>query len=572
MKQVEKTLGIKKFDFLLLSSVIEYFVIILVLLTDTIIIGNIIGETGISGMNLVVPLINTVNFISYMIAVGISIIYSQAIGSFDKDTSSRIFGMALELAVFLGIFFWFSATLLRTLYFDFFNVAAQIREEGEAYFFFYRFVWLILPLQQLFSELVYCDGDADLCIAATVMQVGGNIVFSIFFTLHMGIAGAGLGTLCGVALGLLTYCLHFFKKSSSMHVKWCFNPRWLGEAVKYGFTDSSLYLFLAMFNLVLTKFIIFRFGEEYLPVFVVVCCIFEVMFIFDGVGQALRSLQIIYQEENNTVAIRTLMAHAFKVACLIGFAAMVLMFAFASFVPLAFDITSPRLVAMCIRAVRILALAAVPMSVTYLFTSYYLYQEHFVFSVLGTAFSNFFFLILLAVPFGFMWGLDGVWTGISAGIYVGLGVLALLVLEMYGKSDFPLLLFDKDRNIRDFNFDLTQDNILMVRDKANDFLVSNNVDYKCRNLVSLAIEDIFMLVLEKNKGKRLMGECTLYITDRVELVVWDDGQIFDITDADQQIFSLRNYVVANFMNYIKDKKTITATGLNRNAFCFMFEK
>ena len=72
MFRAEKTLGIRKFDSLLLSSVIEYIVIILVLLSDTIIIGNIIGEDGISGMNLVVPLIGAVNFISIMISVGIS--------------------------------------------------------------------------------------------------------------------------------------------------------------------------------------------------------------------------------------------------------------------------------------------------------------------------------------------------------------------------------------------------------------------------------------------------------------------------------------------------------------------
>jgi hypothetical protein len=91
-------------------------------------------------------------------------------------------------------------------------------------------------------------------------------------------------------------------------------------------------------------------------------------------------------------------------------------------------------------------------------------------------------------------------------------------------------------------------------------------------VVDLAIEEIFMLVLEMNKGKRLMGECTLSITDRIELIVWDDGQIFDITDTDQQVTSLRKYVVANIMQYIKEKKTITATGLNRNAFSFVFEK
>ena len=68
------------------------------------------------------------------------------------------------------------------------------------------------------------------------------------------------------------------------------------------------------------------------------------------------------------------------------------------------------------------------------------------------------------------------------------------------------------------------------------------------------------------------SEVVSHFPDWIELVVWDDGQIFDITDADQQITSLRKYVMANIMQYIKEKKTITATGLNRNAFSFVFEK
>lgn len=572
MFRAEKTLGIRKFDSLLLSSVIEYIVIILVLLSDTIIIGNIIGEEGISGMNLVVPLIGAVNFISIMISVGISTLYSQAIGAFDKDKAGQVFGMGIMLSSAVGIFFLISTTLLKAPYFNFFEVDALLREKGEAYFYFSRFVWLILPVQQLFADLVYCDGDGNICVAATVIQVVGNIFFSIFFTMRMGIAGAGLGTLCGVILGLMTYCLHLFRKSSSMRAKWFFAWDKVAAVVKYGFTDSSIYIFLALFNFIITRFIIWRFGEVYIPVFVVVCSIFEIMLVFDGIGQALKSLQIIYQEENNTVAIRSLMVHAFKVAFVMGVAVMVLLLAIAPFVPVAFDITDARLVLLSTRAVRIMALAAVPMSLTYLLTSYYLYQEHFVFSILGTAFSNFFFQTLLAVPFGLIWGLGGVWTGISAGIYLGLAVLLLLVLLQYGKADFPLLLFDQDRVIKDFNFDLTSESIVSVRNKANEFLAANNVSYKNINLVDLAIEEIFMLVLEMNKGKRLMGECTLNITDRIELIVWDDGQIFDITDTDQQITSLRKYVVANIMQYIKEKKTITATGLNRNAFSFVFDK
>lgn len=279
------------------------------------------------------------------------------------------------------------------------------------------------------------------------------------------------------------------------------------------------------------------------------------MFIFDGIGSALKS-----------------MPHVFKVAFLMGFAVMVLLYIFAPLIPKAFDIGDSWLVDFCVRAIRIIACAAIPMSFASLMNSYYLFQGHILLSILGTAFCNFLFMLIFAILFGFIWALTGFLVGLSTGIFAGLAALALIVLLRYGKKDFPLLLFDDDKVIRDFNFDLTPETIIEVRNKAEAFLVANNVSNKSIKLVKLIIEEIFMLVHDVNKGKHLMGECTLYINDKIGLVAWDDGLIFDITDTDQKIGNLRNYVVANLMQYIKEKKTITATDLNRNAFSFSFDK
>lgn len=118
------------------------------LLSDTIIIGNIIGEAGISGMNMVVPLISAINFISITLSFGTSVLYSRAIGSFDKDKANRIFGMAIILAGICSLFFICSTSLLEKNYFDFYGALPSAREQGEKYFSLLRFSWLFLPMQQ----------------------------------------------------------------------------------------------------------------------------------------------------------------------------------------------------------------------------------------------------------------------------------------------------------------------------------------------------------------------------------------------------------------------------------------
>ncbi len=54
----------------------------------------------------------------------------------------------------------------------------------------------------------------------------------------------------------------------------------------------------------------------------------------------------------------------------------------------------------------------------------------------------------------------------------------------------------------------------------------------------------------------------------VRLIIRDNGEIFNITDADNEIKSLNSYVVSRLMNRLRIRKNITTTSLNRNIFDF----
>ena len=61
-------------------------------------------------------------------------------------------------------------------------------------------------------------------------------------------------------------------------------------------------------------------------------------------------------------------------------------------------------------------------------------------------------------------------------------------------------------------------------------------------------------------------EVTVDLGDGVTLVLRDDGEIFDITDADARVSSLRSYLVSNLMTAIPNRRNLTTTGFNRNVF------
>ena len=76
-----------------------------------------------------------------------------------------------------------------------------------------------------------------------------------------------------------------------------------------------------------------------------------------------------------------------------------------------------------------------------------------------------------------------------------------------------------------------------------------------------------MTVRERNPNrKRILGEVTLDLNDGVVMTLRDDGVIFDITDADAKVSSLRTYLVASVMQRQRGRVNLVTTGFNRNVF------
>ena len=78
-----------------------------------------------------------------------------------------------------------------------------------------------------------------------------------------------------------------------------------------------------------------------------------------------------------------------------------------------------------------------------------------------------------------------------------------------------------------------------------------------------------MVVKDRNGARKVRGEAALDVNgEEVELILRDDGEVFDITDADARITSLRTYLVASVMQAMPGRMNLTTTGYNRNVFKF----
>ena len=88
------------------------------------------------------------------------------------------------------------------------------------------------------------------------------------------------------------------------------------------------------------------------------------------------------------------------------------------------------------------------------------------------------------------------------------------------------------------------------------------------NSLYLLIEELFMLIREKNDGKAVLCECiVLLLPDGVQIITKDEGVLFDISEADVSVTSIAALAVSDYMEKLgKDRKHLTTMSFNRSSF------
>ena len=80
----------KKFRSMLLSGTFTKAVMYLMLLSDSIIAGYFIGESGVAGINAITPVTAFVTFFGDLVSTGVGIVFSREVGAMRKDRADQI--------------------------------------------------------------------------------------------------------------------------------------------------------------------------------------------------------------------------------------------------------------------------------------------------------------------------------------------------------------------------------------------------------------------------------------------------------------------------------------------------
>lgn len=434
------TMMSKKFYSMLLGGTLTMMVVSIMLMSDSIIAGAVIGSDAVAGVTLVAPLYSFAAFFGSVISLGVPILYAQEMGRFNKERADRVFGLGLLLSLVVGVVLFILTSLFGTAYLRGYSPSEEILAQAQGYLSRMRFTILVLPIQTLMGAVVYSDGDETISTVASGVQGLGNIALSILLSRSMGTRGIGLASFAFNAVSFGILMVHFTKKSNSLRWNLYFSFDLVKQVVRYSIIDSSSYLFLAIFTAVLNAFISGQFGPEYLILASAITLIREFQLLFEGIGEAVGPIFSVYVGEENHKGLRESYAMANKAAIVEGIAVTLLLVLVAPFVSRFLNVADPQLARQVVTCIRLTALGSTFMSLLYLVTSYYLVIDQIALGTVACALRDVALSTGLGVLLGRLFGLYGMFIGLAVAPAIAYGLLMLYLRARYGEEDCPLLL------------------------------------------------------------------------------------------------------------------------------------
>ncbi|MBO7430182.1 MAG: hypothetical protein J6U56_04115 [Spirochaetia bacterium] len=558
----------QKFYSMMTSATIMLVLLVMSEMIDILVAGHLFGGRSISSIHLISPLVLVATFASIMVVAGTAHHYSYEVGRFKKELADEAAGQGLILTAICSLLLLILAFAIKTHFLESVTYSTRAAKYAWPYYTFVPFQLAVYPFYFLLQELVYADGGGKRCVYATVSQVTVNICSSILLGRIMGMAGLSLGTLLGFLTSAVVYVTWFLDKRCSIRFKLHLEGKEILEVFKFSYAHASLALYTAVSRMILNKFVALKFEDAALAALAVVCNVMELSILFEGVGQATEPMVNIYFGEKNPDGIKKMMKHAMQIAFFEGITVALVLALFSNVLPKLYGIHPQPIIEMCSVALRIIAPAMPLISLMLLFGVYYSVTGHLGTTMLIALVRNLVFATLFPVTLGSLWGIPGIWIGMLLSYALTFILFVFILLHKHGKK-FPLLLEKKDIVSRDDM--LTVASLMEIRDWAGKECDKRKISSAVRTKLEVMIEDLGMLIIEKNKKHPVLIEITISFKKDIKVVIRDDGVLYDATDPDSAL-SFRSMFVAGLLRNGSRSAYLYTQNYNRNVFSLKKEK
>ena len=515
-----------KFNRMLAVGTLTMAVNYIVMLSGSIIVGNLVGADGLAGLNACTPAFGAASFLASLISVGAALVFSRAMGAFDEHRAACVFSHAMVAAIGLGAAIFAAMWFGESAFLDLTGVMGPVRLQAEHYWRWQMVAMALLPSVLTLEALVYADGDGAVALLAGGLHVLGSIVLATFYTWRDGDAGgASLGTALTM-MGVLIACsLHFYRRNN--HLKFRDGSPWsdLREIVAGSLADSTIYLCWGALVFVVNAVVVAVFGQGLLPLVALAASVVEFSIVFDGVGEALIPVGGMYAGEGNRPALRELANWSALVATAEGVVCGIVFFVLAPQIAswYGFRGEDAALAPGAVFLLRTLACAMPFMGLMMMMNTHYLVVRHVLFAVSVTVMKDFVCPCSGVLVLGAALGERGIWIGFAAGYAVAACYPFLAVRLRHGRDLFPWLIERDDGRSIDFTVRLTADTLADAKVRIGEFLNGHDV-FETGGMLA-TVEAAGRGTLAAN-ARRVLCEYFVSVGDEgsVRIVVRDNGK------------------------------------------------
>ena len=351
---------------------------------DSIIVGNLISEDGVSAISLSKPINQFIFTLHLLINAGAGMLVGYALGQKDIGKARRLFTHALSLSLSLGLLLALFGGIIfpdqtaRLLCSD-----EQILPLARGYLQVLLIGNPAFILMWGLSTMVGVDGQPKLVSVAVIVDNVVNLCLDIVFIqwLDWGIIGSSAATVVGHLVGIAILLSHWWKPEHRRLI-----PTFAGDNLG-GITSSIIKqgapLAVASISLTLLLFsansiVLSTLGRTGIFAFAVCMNLLQVYNLFlSGTCQTLQSLGAIQVGKGDDEGVKTVILKAFRFITVAMVVVCVVVWIDPQLIVRLFGANEPDLISESDYALRIFALSFIPFCYIYvLMIVYKLYKHH----------------------------------------------------------------------------------------------------------------------------------------------------------------------------------------------------
>ena len=423
--------------------------------------------------------------------------------------------------------------LIRDLYFAYFPSTKEILAFAREYYRYYIFVPPFMTLATFLDEIAASDGDDLLSYNGYNCSFIINVVMSILLSKVMGMGGLSFATMLSYMGYLLVVSVHFLRKSNTYRLRPYFSFRDLLLFAERSLKSNTTGLCKSIVSTAFTKAILLFWGSPYLIANTVLCAMLEVYEMINGPSEAAEYLFATYLGEKNSEGIRILFREALMACLLAGTAIALLLLLRPDLVLLLYGIEDSPLRNEIISCIRFCSVGVIPAAAGGFFSDYYGNTGKPFWSCLMVIFRIALFPTLFCVTFCLDGGAVGMGMGMLLSQIAAIAVFYGFVLIVKGNESIPYMLEDPDYQMVYMNsFEYTPEEYERLRTWISGHLVERGIEEKSIEESNALLLSLFKKTEEKAGKKTVLGECVIKFTDKTEITIKDNGELFkpDIED------------------------------------------